>query len=88
MALARFVVTARVVVAAGAATLGANGSASTPGTAWSELWPVTFVPGQIVYADSSAGSTPAQLLYQAIGAGNLRTWVDGQDTVGHAALSN
>lgn len=88
MALARFVVTARVTVAAGAATGGSNGTASMPGTAWSELWPVTFIPGQIVYADSSAGSTGPQFLYQAIGAGNLRAFVDGQDNVGHGGLSN
>jgi hypothetical protein len=89
MALQRFVVTAPVTVAAGTPTGGAYGSATTPGTAWSELWPVTFIPGQVVWADSTALGTSAPcLLYQAIGAGNLRPWVDGQDTVGHAALSN
>jgi hypothetical protein len=36
----------------------------------------------VVVADSSAGSTGPQLLYQAIGSGNLRSFVDGQDTVG------
>jgi hypothetical protein len=30
----------------------------------------------------------AQLLYQAIGAANLRAFIDGQDDVGHAAISN
>jgi hypothetical protein len=88
MALSRFVVTTRVTVAAGAPTAGTYGSASTAGSTWSELWGVTFTPGQVVWADSSAGTTPPQLLYQAIGAGNLRAWVDGQDTVGHAAISN
>jgi hypothetical protein len=48
----------------------------------------TFIPGQVVYADSTAGSTAPQLLYQAIGAGNLAAWRDGTDNVGHAALSN
>jgi hypothetical protein len=48
----------------------------------------TFLPSQVIYADSSAGSTGPQLLYQSIGAGNLRAFVDGQDNVGHAALSN
>ena len=88
MALARFVITANVTVAAGAATAGTYGSASTAATAWSELWPVTFIRNQVIYADSSAGSAPAQLLYQAIGAGNLRAYVPGQDDVGHAALAN
>jgi hypothetical protein len=41
-----------------------------------------------VAADSTAGSTGPQLLYQAIGAGNLRTFVDGQDDVGHAGLQH
>jgi hypothetical protein len=41
----------------------------------------------VVYADSSAGSTGPQLLYQAIGGGNLRAYTD-QDAVGHAALAN
>ena len=42
----------------------------------------------MVYADSTAGSTGPQLLYQAIGASNLRAYVQGQDDVGHAAVSN
>jgi len=41
----------------------------------------------VVFADSSAGSTGPQLLYQAIGAGNLRAFVQG-DERGAAALSN
>jgi hypothetical protein len=48
----------------------------------------TFVPGQVIYAYSSAGSSGLQLLPQAIGSSNLRAWVDGQDAVGHAALAN
>jgi hypothetical protein len=90
MALSRFVLTATVTVAAGAATTGTQGwgNATTAGTAWSELWPVTFVKGQVIEADLTAGTTPPQLLYQAIGAGNLRAYVQGQDDVGHAALAN
>lgn len=88
MALARFVLTADVTVPAGAATAGTAGSAATPGTGWSELWPVTFRKGQVIEADSSAGSTGPQLLYQAIGAGNLRAYVPGQDDVGHGGLAN
>jgi hypothetical protein len=49
---------------------------------------VTFQQGTVIYADSSAGSTGPQLLYQAIGAGNLRAFVDGTDAVGHAGISN
>jgi hypothetical protein len=33
------------------------------------------------------GTTGPQLLYQAIGSGNLRVYAD-QDAVGHAAISN
>lgn len=88
MALSRFVVTNAVTVAPGAPTGGTYGSASTPGTAWSELWGITIQRGSVIICDSSAGSTPAQLLYQAIGAGNLRPYVQGQDDVGHAGLSN
>ncbi len=36
--------------------------------------------------DSAAGG--GQALYAAIGAGNLRAFVDGQDTVGDAGLAN
>ena len=88
MTLSRFVLLNDVTVAAGTATGGAWGSASTPGSAWSELWPVKFVRGQIVMADSSAGTTPPQLLYQAIGAGNLRPAVAGQDDLGRDGISN
>jgi hypothetical protein len=45
--------------------------------------------GTPVWADSSAGFASApQLLYQAIGAANLRAYVQGTDDVGHAALAN
>lgn len=88
MALSRFVLQNDVTVAAGAPTGGNFGSATTVGTAWSELWGVKFTRGQIILADSSAGSTPAQLLYQAIGAGNLRAFVPGQDDLGREGLAN
>jgi hypothetical protein len=61
--------------------------ATTPNTGWSQLWPTTFRKGQVIWADSVAG-TAANLLYTAIGAGNLRPFVDGQDTVGHFFLGN
>jgi hypothetical protein len=45
-------------------------------------FPVTFLAGTPLWLDS-AGS-----LYAAIGAGNLRAWIDGTDNVGHWGLSN
>ena len=53
--------------------------------------PVTFLPDMIIFADDTVpGTTPTgpQQLYQAIGAGNLRPYVQGQDDVRHAALAN
>ena len=68
---------------------GAAGPAASPGSGGRHGWlPATFLPGMVIYADSSAGSTGPQLLYQAIGAGNLRPYVQGQDDRGGAALSN
>ena len=54
------------------------GSAATTG---GPLWPVTYLAGTTIMLD------PAGPLYTAIGAGNLRAY-QGQDDVGHAALSN
>jgi hypothetical protein len=98
MAYGRWVLTAKVVVPAGTATGGVNGTASyANGTGaaskWAPPFPVTFLPGQIVYADDTApGSTPTgpQQLYQAIIAINatgLRAYAD-TDAVGHAATNN
>ena len=44
----------------------------------------------VIYADSAGAPfvTGPQQLCQAIGAGNLRAYVQGQDDVGHAALAN
>lgn len=91
MALSRFVVTSTVVLPSDvlAAVAGGFGSASgTPAAGHWDITGATFVAGQVIMADSSAGSTGPQLLYQAIGAGNLRAYVQGQDDVGHAALAN
>jgi len=100
MALSRFVLTATITlppglpaaVAAGEpGTGGAAGYGSTAITAAAGVWsnvPQTFLAGTVIYADSTAGSNGPQLLYQAIGASNLRAFVDGSDDVGHAALSN
>jgi hypothetical protein len=46
--------------------------------------------GSVIYADSSAGSSPAQLLYQALGgASSLRAYIQGTDDTAHfAGVSN
>jgi hypothetical protein len=98
MAFGRFVLTAKVTVPAGAASAVAqpggtvtyaNGAGSS--SKWAPPFPVTFRPGEIIYADDTApGATPTgpQQLYQAIGAANLRAYVQGQDDRGGAALAN
>jgi hypothetical protein len=72
---------------------GAGGTAGVSGTAppagqSGTIPQYTFISGTAIYADSSGGTNGACQLYNAIGAGNLRAFVDGQDDVGHAALSN
>jgi hypothetical protein len=63
--------------------VGSQGKYGLPGM------PLTFIKGTVIVADSVAGfDTAAKLLYQAIGAGNLRPYVQGQDDSGHAALAN
>lgn len=90
---------AAAIVAGEASTQNIAGTEPTagPGTAGKfGLWAAplngngggVFQQGQVIYADSSAGTTGPQLLYQAIGAANLRAYVQGQDDVGHAALAN
>jgi hypothetical protein len=46
----------------------------------------TFVPGQVIEFDPA--TTAGLALQSAIGAGNLRAYVPGQDDRGGAALSN
>ena len=95
MALARYVLTANVTLTADA-TVGepVTGSLATVvSVAGSEgkfgLWPMTLLAGTPVWADSAAGfDSGAKLLFQAIGASNLRAWIDGTDSAGRAALSN
>jgi hypothetical protein len=90
MALNKYVLTATVTVAAGTAatvvagepgTGGPSGFGSAP-TTGGPLMPSTFIKGTPIVLD------PASALYTAIGAGNLRAYVQGQDDVGHAALGN
>jgi hypothetical protein len=104
MALSRFVVTARVVLTPDAIAAVVAGEPGTGGPAGfgntATITPAagsegkygylaqTVIPGQVIYADSTAGfATGAQLLYQAIGASNLRPYAD-TDAAGHAALAN
>jgi hypothetical protein len=86
MALNRYVVTADTTVPAGTATAVSGGPGTVswagPAGAWAEGYPVTFRRNTVIMLD------PAGSLYAAIGAGNLRAFTDGTDTVGHAALSN
>lgn len=88
MALNRYVLTATVTVTPGApavlvagepATGGAFGTGATTG---GPLMPSTLIKGTPIILD------PASAMYAAIGAGNLRAYVPGQDDVGHAALGN
>jgi hypothetical protein len=84
MAVSRYVLVSNVTVAAGTATpdsLNGNGSASTPATGWSQLWPTQFLAGQAILLD------PAGKLFTAIGAGNLRAWSD-RESVGHQGTAN
>ena len=91
MALSRYVITAPVTVPAGApatstagepGTGGAAGFGNTGISAGYAAFPQTFQPGTAILLD------PAGALYAAIGAGNLRPYVQGQDDRGGAALSN
>jgi hypothetical protein len=50
---------------------------------------VTFLPGSVIWASSTAGSIIGpQLLYQATGVPDLRVYIQGHDDSGHAALAN
>lgn len=95
MALGRFVVGTTVTVPAGTVTGGNFGTASYAGATgppvqWAGGEPAVFTAGQIIYADSSGGSSAACELYNALTAAgaNLRAYVQGQDDVGHAGLAN
>ena len=90
MALQRYVVATTTTVGAGTAATVVAGEPETGGaagygsaaTTGGPLWPITYRAGQVLILD------PAGSLYAAIGAGNLRAYVQGQDDSGHAALSN
>ncbi len=91
MALSRYVLTASVTVPAGTlstVTAGEPGTGAAAGfgsastSAGYGVFPQTWQKGTTIILD------PAGALYAAIGAGNLRAYVQGQDDVSHAALSN
>jgi hypothetical protein len=91
MALNKYVVTTTVTIAAGTpatvvagepGTGGASGYGDAPISAGMGYFPQTLIAGTAIVLD------PAGQVYAAIGAGNLRAYVQGQDDVGHAALCN
>jgi hypothetical protein len=86
MALQKYVLASTVTIPAGTATPVSGGLGTVswfgPAGAWAEGFPVTFTRGQVIMTD------PAGRLYAAIGAGNLRAFVQGTDDRGGAALAN
>jgi hypothetical protein len=52
------------------------------------LRPSLLIKGTLIVADPAAGSTGPQLLYQAIGAGNLVAWTGARETGGTDGVSN
>jgi hypothetical protein len=98
MALSRFVLTANVTTVpdtvatpvagepgtGGAAGFGNSATVSPATIGKYGLFPQTFLAGTVIMLDSALTNG----LYAAIGAGNLRAYVPGQDDRGGAALSN
>jgi hypothetical protein len=90
MAVQRWVLTATVTIPPGTPATPTAGEPETGGaaghgsatTTGGQLFSVTFLSGTAIILD------PAGPLYAAIGAGNLRPFTDGTDTVSHAATSN
>jgi hypothetical protein len=90
VALNRYVLTTQVTVGTGTAATPVAGEPGTgapagPGnaaTTGGPLWPTVYQEGQVIVLD------PAGAVYAQIGAGNLRAYVQGQDDVGHQAVSN
>ncbi len=82
MALNRYVVTSDTTVPAGTPTAVSGGAGNTVSWSGPGPYPAAYARGEVIELD------PAGAVYAQIGAGNLRAWVDGQDSVGHQALSN
>jgi hypothetical protein len=70
------------VTAGAPGTGGAAGYGNVGITSGYGAFPQTFIAGTPIMLD------PAGPVYAAIGAGNLRAYQQGQDDIGHAALSN
>ena len=87
MALNRYVLTATVSVPAGTPAAPVAGEPGTGGAAGygSSATPLSAA---IFVADQAILLDPAGPWYAAIGAGNLRPFVDGTDTVGREGLAN
>ena len=91
MALSRYVITSTTTVNPGTAATMVAGEPGTGGAAGrgnqaqaasgTPLWPTTYIEGTTIILD------PAGALYTAIGAGNLRAYVEGKDKRGHASLA-
>jgi hypothetical protein len=91
MALGKYVITATTTVPAGTPATVTAGDPQTGGAAGygsaavtsGQLWPVMFLVGTPIILDT------ASAFYASLnGAGALRPFVDGQDTVSHQAISN
>lgn len=100
MALSRYVIGTTVSIPAGTLTADSNGfglagfsGPAGPPIQWGAGFSTEFIAGTAIMLDGGTPSTPAtgpQQLYAALVAAgaNLRAYVQGQDDVGHAALSN
>lgn len=74
---------AAVLPQSGSSSMTAAVSATAPAGGQAGTIPeFTWFAGQPLWLDT------AGQLYAAIGSGNLRAWIDGQDDVGHWGLSN
>lgn len=98
MALSRFVLTTDVTIPAGTPSgspnefgiVGWSGPAGPP-IQWGAGFATTLKRGMVIYADGGTPASPAtgpQQLFAAIGSGNLRAYVQGQDDIGHSTLAN
>jgi hypothetical protein len=98
MALSRFVVGTTVTLPPGTGTSGSFGTESWAGAAgppiqWADGEAAEFIAGTVIDLDGgtpAVPATPPQQLYAALQAAgaNLRAYVQGQDDVGHAGISN
>jgi hypothetical protein len=92
MALNRYVLTADVSIAASSAAAVVAGEPSSGGeagygsdevvTGGEGYFTVVLLKNTVIMLD------PAGAVFTDIGSGNLRAYVQGQDDVGHAGLSN